>query len=180
MEPDCSTTGTASITEPEKKTPVYIKHIFMSHGRRIALIAQDGEEGPFSMPSLRSCREGDEPHCVVLSLQHPRLGLEAPPMRYLETRTGDLLELNKATSPIGTLYSCAMGDFVYSDGSLLIATRIDPGFFLLPALVKYCRNWAPLDQVLTEAGLLGLKRLKNVPLDELCDKNGKYGSGFCG
>ncbi len=151
----------------------------MSHGRRIVLIAQDGEEGPFSLPNIRAYREGDEPHCVALSLPHPRLGLEAPPMRYLETQTGDLLELNSATKPIGTLYSWAIGDFVCSDGSLLIATRIDPGFFLLPALVKYGRNWAPLDQVLAEAGILVLKRLKNVPCDELCDKNGKYGGVFC-
>ncbi len=152
----------------------------MSHGRRIVLIAQDGEGGHFSLPNLRSCREVDEPHCVVLSLPHPRLGLEAPPMRYLETRTGDLLELNNATKPIGTLSSWAIGDFVCSDGSLMIATRIDPGFFLLPALVKYGRNWAPLDQVLAEAGMLVLKRLKNVPLDELCDKNGKFGVVVCG
>ncbi len=152
----------------------------MSHGRRIVLIAQDGEGGHFSLPNLRSCQEVDEPHCVVLSLPHSRLGLEAPPMRYLETRTGDLLELNNATKPIGTLSSWAIGDFVCSDGSLMIATRIDPGFFLLPALVKYGRNWAPLDQVLAEAGMLVLKRLKNVPLDELCDKNGKYGVVVCG
>ncbi len=145
----------------------------MSHGRRIVLIAQDGEGDHFSLPNLRSYREADEPHCVVLSLPHPRLGMEAPPMRYLQTRIGDLLELNSATKSIGTLSSWAIGDSVCSDGSLMIATRIDPGFFLLPALDKYGRNWAPLDQVLAEAGMLVLKRLKNVPLDELCDTNGK-------
>lgn len=65
---------------------------------------------------------------------------------------------------------------VQEDGSVLMASRIDPLFLLLPVLSKHATKWCPLDQALAEAGCGGLRGLRHLDANKLCDVNGEISS----
>lgn len=86
----------------------------------------------------------------------------------------DLFELQAARprepQELGSFF---IDQSVQEDGSVLMASRIDPLFLLLPVLSKHATKWCPLDQALAEAGCGGLRGLRHLDANKLCDVNGE-------
>ena len=71
------------------------------------------------------------------------------------------------------LASFFIGQAVQQEGAVHIASRVDPLFLLLPVLCKHATRWCPLDQALAEGGCGGLRGLRHLDADKLCDVNGE-------
>lgn len=86
----------------------------------------------------------------------------------------NLLEL-QAARPRGPqeLGSFFIDQSVQEDGAVHMASRIDPLFLLLPVLCKHATRWCPLDQALAEGGCAGLRSLRHLDANKLCDVNGE-------
>lgn len=84
----------------------------------------------------------------------------------------NLLELQVARPKGPERASFFIDQSVQEEGDLHMASRVDPLFLLLPALVKHAQKWCPLDQALTEAGCGSLKGLRHLDATKLCDVNG--------
>lgn len=66
----------------------------------------------------------------------------------------NLLELQVARPRGQELASLFIDQSVQEDGSLHMASRVDPLFLLLPVLVKHAKKWCPLDQALVRTAVL--------------------------
>lgn len=89
----------------------------------------------------------------------------------------NILELQAAKSRGTELCSFLIDQAVQEDGSVHMASRVDPLFLLLPVLCKYATKWCPLDQALAEGGSRALKALGHLDANKLCDVNGKSFGG---
>lgn len=72
------------------------------------------------------------------------------------------------------LASFFVGQAVQQDGAVHMASRVDPLFLLLPVLCKHATKWCPLDQALAEGGCGGLRGLRHLDANKLCDVNGEW------
>jgi len=110
----------------------------------------------------------------IITLPHPRTGAAA---RFM-VRSGQVLEIQKVTER----YRCWFKDnYVHKDGSLFIATEVDPLFLLLPLLEKNRKQtsesagyFCEKDQILTEdfeayPGYAHFLEWPTLPLGLVCD-----------
>ena len=82
----------------------------------------------------------------IVSLAHPKTG-EAT--AYLSTQGGVLMEVQEAAPLDADPCSWFVDQTVQKDGTLFVASRVDPLFFLLPLLAKNGTRFSPLGQVVT-------------------------------
>lgn len=106
-------------------------------------------------------KEGDdsnEGQSKIIELKHPKTGEAA---QYLiNERTKDLFEIMSFTEEHRSWF---IGNRVVEDGSLLLSTRIDPTFLILPYLISAEKN-VPLEDLLEDP-----EYKHNLFLSELSD-----------
>ncbi|ELR21040.1 Ydr279p family (RNase H2 complex component) protein [Acanthamoeba castellanii str. Neff] len=118
----------------------------------------------------------------IITLPHPRTGAAA---RFM-VRSGQVLEIQKVTER----YRCWFKDnYVHKDGSLFIATEVDPLFLLVPLLEKNRKQtsesagyFCEKDQILTEdfeayPGYAHFLEWPTLPLGLVCDTKGSLRGG---
>ncbi len=113
---------------------------------------------------------GDPADDVMLRLPHPRTG---QPAQFLLSGGQQLCEVQAVRPERGSWFA---GDEVVSNGTLLLATPVDPRFLLLPVLEAHAdrsgNKFGEWQQMLTEAGNPLTVQLRSVPgavPDVLCD-----------
>jgi hypothetical protein len=112
---------------------------------------------------------------------HARARTAGRQQRFLR-HGGDLLELQRLTQP--TPCSWFVDQAVLSDGALLVASRVDPLFFLLPLLARNGGRFSPMSQYLAPSGphdaalpvLQGVRGL-HASMAAACDVNASLGPG---
>lgn len=117
----------------------------------------------------------------VTVLAHPRTGEMCRWMITGDDGVGgtqptfDILELQVAKVASRAFNSFFIDQSVQSEGSLYIATRIDPMLLLLPLMEKRKAKWTRLEESLQEEGMGWLLRCKHVKADTICDVNDQLG-----
>jgi len=103
---------------------------------------------------------GDAAGVDIITLQHPVSG---KPARYMmsESEPIQLMEISKFEDKVSR--SWFIGDQVQQDGSLHLATPVDPLFIALPLLTKSStQSFQPLDQILADGALADYAELERV------------------
>ena len=112
----------------------------------------------------------------IINLLHPRTGRKTP-FLFVGSK---LYELQTSYPMLGEELGYAswfVGDSVISDGSLLVATPIDP-LFLAVSLLCTSNRMRPFDQLFISEKAPESKRIarcKNLDLKQICDVNDDYG-----
>eukprot|EP01116_Phalansterium_solitarium_P017980 TRINITY_DN4589_c0_g1_i1.p1 TRINITY_DN4589_c0_g1~~TRINITY_DN4589_c0_g1_i1.p1 ORF type:complete len:305 (+),score=68.22 TRINITY_DN4589_c0_g1_i1:50-964(+) len=143
--------------------PSYKQRIFVVHGTSETLSEQD---------------------LVFTSLPHPKRGCQA---RYALTK-GRILEIQRLIEEPASWF---VGDSVQSDGSLYLATPVDPMFLMIPLLEasrkktdSHAGVFCALDQVFPDTAHTGFAHLHTIAKDAseqlslLCDLNDKMDEPF--
>lgn len=105
----------------------------------------------------------------IVTLTNPK---SRKPIKYM-LKAGSVFELQRATPKVPT--SWIIDQNICSDGSLLVATRVDPLFLVLPYLEKGAGRFQQLPQLLVDESAphaRELKNCKNLDLKHICDLNG--------
>ena len=119
----------------------------------------------------------DTGNAEVVLLVHPRTNRLAPFMFV----SNNVYELQASYPVLGEEKGYAswfVGNSVVGDGTLLMATPVDPLFLALPILSASADKMRPLDQLFVSAKAPEARRLTkcaNIQLNYVCDVNDKYG-----